>query len=118
MRKTHDTATAPMGVVPVEPRRFKAAEAYRVLAVSTGHITEQDNLLLQAAADDPDETMVMGRKTGYFIKLYAGDSPLNYRHGYSEALNRLIRLAHEAGFQMIELDCDASLIDGLDVFDW
>ncbi|WP_138437949.1 DUF5983 family protein [Marinobacter shengliensis] len=118
MTMTQETATTHTSQVPAFAGIGKVAETYQVLAVSTGHISEQDNLLLLEAANDPDETMVMGRKTGYFIKLYADDTPLNYRHGHSEALKRLIRLALEAGFQMIELDADASMIDGLDVFDW
>lgn len=91
-------------------------ETYSVLAASTGHIELADNGALRVAASQTG--MVMARHTGYFIKLYQNDKAANIRPGYSSSLQKLIEFAHDKGFGMIELDCDAETLEGFDLHDW
>lgn len=114
-----------MSATKAEQSIANSAESYKVLALSTGHITKEDTDALNAAAADPEENMVMKRDTGWFIKLYyvpdISDQHTvnrNMRHGVSPAIKLIIKLAVNAGFQMIEFDGDAGYIDGLPTFDW
>jgi hypothetical protein len=38
--------------------------------------------------------------------------------GHSEALQTLLRLAHERDIRMIRFDCDGDLVAGLETFGW
>jgi hypothetical protein len=96
----------------------KSIETYAVVAMSTGHLTEQDRDALIEAARNTDENMVMERDTGFFVKLMGPDSDHDLRHGHSENLLRIIRWASSAGFGMIEFDRDAPAISCFDFFDW
>lgn len=93
-------------------------EQYRVIAISTGHLTEEDISALEIAADDSDENMVLERDTGFFIKLYEDDEDggINLRHGHSDTIQTLIQWCHAAGFRMIEFDCDAPTLPHFPVF--
>lgn len=91
-------------------------ETYSVLAVSTGHITLADNGALKVAGYQTN--MVMTRSTGFFIKLHQDNREENIRDDYSPSLNKLIEFAFDKGFGMIELDCDAEVLEGFDLYDW
>lgn len=91
-------------------------ETYSVLATSTGHITLADNGALKSAGFKTN--MVMTRNTGYFIKLDQDNKAANIRDDYSYSLKKLIEFAFEQGFGMIELDCDAEVLEGFDLYDW
>jgi hypothetical protein len=104
-----------MSATEAEQSIANSAESYKVLALSTGHITKEDTDALNAAAADPEENMVMKRDTGWFIKLYYVPD-ISDQH--SPAIKLIIKLAVNAGFQMIEFDGDAGYIDGLPTFDW
>lgn len=95
-------------------------ERYLVVAMSTGHLTEADNDVLTAAADDVDESMVMGRDTGFLIKLYKDElsEGLNLHHGHSETIKDIIKWAYERGYQMIEFDSGAEVLPQFPTFDW
>ena len=93
-------------------------EEYKVVTLSTGHLTERDRDLLQEAADDQDETMVISRVYGFFIKLYPDLEPSNFRHGHSESIKEIIRWAHSNGYRMIEFDCDAAMLPQFPVYNW
>ena len=93
-------------------------EAYRVVALSTGHLTIEDRDALQDAADDAEETMVMSRSSGFFIKLCDLADEGDLRHGHSESIKRIIQWAKGLGFQMIELDMDADTLPCFPIYDW
>ena len=87
-----------------------AVETYKVMALSTAHLTEDDIRILTEEANDSDEWMVMQREPGFFIKLYADESDLNYTHGHSQTLKQIIRYAVSHGYEMIEFDRDAAIV--------
>lgn len=92
----------------------QAPETYGVMAVSTAHLTMDDHQHLHAQSEDSN--MVMARDTGYFIKLYQdpehNDSlAMNRSANYSDTLNELIRFAVRNGYQMIEFDADAHILE-------
>lgn len=93
-------------------------ETYRVVAMSTGHLTEGDRDSLTEAASDRAENMVMVRPTGFFIKLYDLADSDDLRHGESEELKRIIQWAKGCGFQLIEFDEAANEISAFPTFDW
>jgi len=95
-------------------------ECYRVVSINSGHLTQADNDALTAAADDVDETMVMSRETGFFIKLYEDEenAGCNLCHGHSETIKVIIQWAHQSGYRMIEFDCDAQVLAKFPVFNW
>ena len=95
---------------------LSARDTYRVVAVSTGHLTSSDMRYLEGVSkyvvDTERDNMVMARDTGWFIKLY--DEPeYNQRVGLSIAANELLKLAHMAGFKMVEFDSEAEVVDGI-----
>jgi hypothetical protein len=85
-------------------------ETYRVMAISSGHLTFEDTQLLDYKANHYAENMVMGRDTGFFMKLYEKDQ-CNDDDSYSESLKDIIRYAVTHGFRMIEFDCDAPVCE-------
>tara|TARA_A100001391_G_scaffold185236_1_gene153724 strand:- start:500 stop:778 length:279 start_codon:yes stop_codon:yes gene_type:complete len=91
-------------------------ETYSVLALSTGHIEESDNVALKAAAYQTN--MVMVRNSGYFIKLYQDEKASNIRPSYSYSLQKLIEFALDKGFGMIELDSAAEALEEFTLHDW
>lgn len=91
-------------------------ETYNAVALSTSHITEDDNGALRVASFQGN--MVMERESGFFIKLYMDEPAHNFREDYSESLKNVIRFAFDNDFQMIELDSDAEAIEELDQHDW
>ena len=92
-------------------------EEYKVVAMSTSHLTEEDRDLLVEAVNDADQ-MVLERETGFFIKLFDEEVPHNYRHGHSETIKDIIRWAHDSGYRMIEFDSDAEVLNQFPVFEW
>lgn len=92
-----------------------APETYAVMAVSTAHLSVDDHQRLSEQGRLGN--MVMTRDTGYFVKLYfmgdLGESVArNASTSYSGTLNALIGYALRNGYQMIEFDDDAALLDG------
>ena len=92
-------------------------EQYKVVVMSTAHLTEDDtNSLTQAILDG--ESMVLERDSGYFIKLYCDNLPDNYRHGHSDSIKAIIQWAFRNEFSMIEFDRDADIIEQFQVYEW
>lgn len=93
-------------------------ETYRVVALSTAHLTQADIQALGASVDRGDPK-VLKRESGFFIKLYRGEyESKNYRHGHSMALKQIIHWALMNGFEMIEFDNSADASDRFPTFDW
>jgi len=112
--------------LPQEEKPEPTMETYTVLALSTGHITKEDNNLLHSIThrhpytlDHPLRNMIMERDEGYFIKLYDHDPGLNQYPGISEALQKIMDFAYRQGHRLIELNCDAPDYPELfETFDW
>jgi len=94
-------------------------DQYRTIGISTAHITATDAQRL----DIVDHPRLLARDTGAFIKLLpmvdddtdtlAGQFP-----GFSDAFYQVLATALAAGYQMVELDADATQYDHLPVFEW
>jgi hypothetical protein len=96
-------------------------DQFKAICLSTAHLTKEDYDLLGSLACEHGESMHMDRDTGFFIKLYeedGSDESLNTRKDYSGSLNRIVREAAEAGFRMIEFDCDAEVCEAFPTFEW
>jgi len=103
--------------INTDSKGIAPTEDYKVVVLSTAHLTEEDrDALAEAVADG--EQMVLQRETGFYLKLYPEDTPDNFRHGHSDSIKNIIRWAHQAGYRMIEFDCDAAVMQGFPVFDW
>ena len=92
-------------------------EEYKVVAMSTAHLTEEDRDALVDAANDGDQ-MVLQSQNDFFIKLNTEESQSNYRHGHSETIKDIIRWAHQSGYRMIEFQCSGQVLPQFPVFDW
>lgn len=92
-------------------------EEYKVVALSTGHLTEADRDALADAINDGDH-MVLQRESGFFLKLYEENTCLNLCHGHSESIKEIIQWAHKAGYLMLEFDADAMVLPQFPVYDW
>jgi len=92
-------------------------ETYTAVAMSTGHLSEEDKALLSKQAKDPGCSRIMEREYGFFIKVPGEPADVGYNliEGGSKELNRIIIWAMGCGFQMIEFDADANYIDGFAV---
>ena len=91
-------------------------ETYQVVALSTSHFEQDDSGALRIAAFQTN--MVMERESSFFLKLHMDDLAGNIRSDYSPSLRKVIEFAYNNGFQMIELDSDAGVIQELDQHDW
>ena len=93
----------------------------KYLDLSTAHITADDSQKLS----DPDVFGEAGLSVyendyGWFIPVSGYDDLVAkvQQAGMSEAFVELIRLCKAQGIELIRLDCDAPVIEGLPVFDW
>jgi hypothetical protein len=100
------------------------AEEYRAVAINIAHLTKADTKAFDLAISG-GETMLMKREYGYFLKLFEHDEGYcfaegtgNNRHGVSDQCKAIIEWAYNAGYRMIEFDCDAPAIDLFPVFEW
>jgi len=92
-------------------------ESYKVVVLSTSHLSKKDVEALDHAISDGDN-MVLKRMTGFFIKLYPSNTASNFRHGHSESIKKLISWALNKGYQMIEFDCDGNLVPQFPTYEW
>lgn len=86
-----------------------SSDQYKVLSVSVAHLerddSDHDDLdTLDRLADEPECNMIMGRETGWCVKLYADEQGENKYAGMSDAFHAILRAAHQAGYRMVEFD--------------
>lgn len=83
---------------------MRTHEQYKTLCISTGDISAEDLNNLKHI----DSQMIMERDTGFFIKLYDEEE---YNNDEFQSLSFktmvIIHAARDAGFRVIEIDCDA-----------
>lgn len=91
-------------------------ESYKVVSLSTGHMSHEDSQKLDLIARTSG--MVHARDSGFFIKLYADNLENNYIESCSKAFNEVIKFAFNNGFEMIEFDEAAPDLTGFATFDW
>lgn len=100
-----------------------SSDQYKTICISTGHIRSSDAEKLREDGDNPSQNMIMTRDTGFFVKLYSDDHDevrvLEQDYpGYSEAFYNVMKHVKEAGFTLVEFDCDATVYNSLPTFDW
>ena len=99
------------------------ADQYKALALSTGHLRQEDKQILTNMAFNTG--MITERDTGWFIKLFElmgniAESASVWEENYpfiSEHLRHIFMGAYLAGYRMIEFDSDADTIEGLIVYE-
>ncbi len=92
-------------------------DSYRVISISTAHLSPGDIIGLDSLANDSECQMVMKRDTGYFVKLYDDIETNNGFIGHSDSFDNIVINAYEAGYRMIEFDCDATIYACLPAFE-
>lgn len=107
----------PSGQAEKGRKEIMKLEIEKVLVVSTAHITEQDNHLLQISAD---ETIIV-YDCEYFYLIYLAENILeSIGEVFSPAFKKLIEFAktHKEGFTHLKLDRDGETLEGFEEFDW
>ena len=90
---------------------------YRVIVLITAHLTSDDNEWLDIQSSVASR--IIARSGGYLIKLPSDDvDDFMSDHSFSENLQQIINWGINAGFGMIEFDCDADIQPHLPVYDW
>ncbi|MFA0809315.1 DUF5983 family protein [Microbulbifer epialgicus] len=92
-------------------------ENYKVVAISTGHLSIEDRDTLIEAGNNGDQ-MVMQRDSGFFLKLFEDETLNRGRFGNSETMENIIQWAYKANYRMIELDSCAEAVPHFPIFDW
>lgn len=110
-------------ITDAQPDLPDTVEVYAAVAMSTAHLTEEDVATLTQSARDPEESRVLMRPTGFMLKLgntvpEDGEQDFDSGLGHSDTLVRIIRWAKHLGFQLIEFDGAADVIDGFPHNEW
>lgn len=87
-----------------EDELASSSEQYKTLAVSTGHLADEEHAILDRLANDIDCNKIAGRETGWFVKL--AESP-SQNLGYdrmSDKFHSILLVALNAGYRMVEFD--------------
>jgi hypothetical protein len=104
-------------LINVQKELLASKDTYKVISISTSHISNEDRIKLDVYSNDKNCNMIMNRDSGWFIKLY-DDESANEEHGLSAPLTTLLNVCLNLGFRMIEFDCDATVYESLASFDW
>lgn len=93
-------------------------DQYKVIGISTGHLSEEDKIKLNEMAHNSNCGMVTGRDTGWFIKLYnETEYNTDLFSGFSEQAKKLLDTVHKSGFTMVEFDNDATVYEAFKLFE-
>ncbi len=88
-------------------------DQYQTVVMSTAHLSVNDQTALDQLSANTQLGLVMKRDTGWFIKL--NDEVMLYER-LSDHLNALISQVLNAGYQMIEFDCDGRVYQHIKAF--
>lgn len=104
---------------------LKLTESYKTAVISTAHVTAADSERLPIACFDPltDRGLnwVHGTQYGWIVR--AGMRGSDWKeelseYGISKEAISNIQAILDAGFDAVQFDCDAELVDGLPAWDW
>jgi len=100
-----------------------AFETYKLLDISTAHITREDDIFLKLEARTPVSFpgSVHEVDHGFFIWLCGQEISTEgfvWEDAISEAFKKIIELAVDLNIEYIRLDSDGKVYDGLEIFDW
>lgn len=99
----------------IEKELAATEDNYKVIGISTCHLSKADQVSLDELAQDEQCNMVMKRDTGWFVKLYE-EKEYNDGHAVSDNLKALLGFCFNAGYRMIEFDADASQYEYLTLY--
>ncbi|MFA6132584.1 MAG: hypothetical protein WC869_01055 [Phycisphaerae bacterium] len=101
---------------------------FKVLDVSTAHVTQHDTEILKGHVDDAPEVhpqVIMSYEHGFFVSSWHNftDNPEKFEEqlldlGHSPSYVNLMRVAFELGVKWVNLDCDAETYDFLPTHEW
>ncbi len=100
-------------------------ESYKTAVISTAHVTAKDSELLPVVCFDPltDRGLnwVHGTQYGWIVR--AGMRENDWKeelreYGISEETISNIQTIVDAGYDSVQFDCDAELVDGMPAWDW
>lgn len=89
----------------------------KILTISTAHITEETNIILQNAEFN-NLCLSVYQKECYGYWIYIGKSAKIYREVIPEDLLDCIEFARQNDCQWLCLDCDAKETSELPTYDW
>ncbi|CRJ41703.1 Uncharacterised protein [Salmonella enterica subsp. enterica serovar Typhi] len=104
---------------------LKFTEVYKTAVISTAHVTAADSERLPIACFDPltDRGLnwVHGTQYGWIVR--AGMRGSDWKeelseYGISKEAISNIQAILDAGFDAVQFDSDAELVDGLPAWDW
>ena len=104
---------------------LKFTEVYKTAVISTAHVTAADSERLPIACFDPlthrGLNWVQGTQYGWIVR--AGMRGSDWKeelseYGISKEAISNIQAILDAGFDAVQFDCDAELVDGLPAWDW
>lgn len=100
-------------------------ESYKVAVISTAHVTHADSEIMPTICFDPitdrGHNWIHGAEYGWIVRagLHAEAWKESLREaGISWSAIENIEKVLNAGFQVVHFDCDAEIIDGLQVWEW
>jgi hypothetical protein len=91
-------------------------EGYKLLALSTGHLTEAVSKLLTAAPEDAG-VLVAPFEYGFFVSAKLAPDPENGPAEYA-SLWAVCAFARAQGYQYVLLDRDAEVVPELEAYEW
>lgn len=92
-------------------------QTFSCVDASTGHITEQDNELLQK--DDLPGLIVYPYDYGFFVYLSEDETKESIlSSGFSGGFVYLFEQARDTGAKFLNLDCDGPIYPELPQFNW
>lgn len=104
---------------------LKITESYKTAVISTAHVTAADSERLPIACFDPltDRGLnwVHGTQYGWIVRagMRGNDWKEELRdYGISQEAISNIQAILDAGYDSVQFDCDAELVDGMPAWDW
>lgn len=93
-------------------------EIEKNLVVSTSHITQEDNLLLEDIAQQNNGLIVYG--TEYWVMVYVGQASTPNLDRFSPAFRELFSFAqkHEEEFTFLKFDNSGEELENFPTFEW
>lgn len=101
---------------------LKITESYKTAVISTAHVTAADSERLPIACFDPlTDRGLNGTQYGWIVR--AGMRGSDWKeelseYGISKETISNIQTILDAGYDSVQFDCDAELVDGIPAWDW
>ena len=97
---------------------------YKMLDISTGHITEKDvKFLLAVDPDSADAPIVKTYEEGFIVSVSSDEASFKvdlkaWGKVYSKSFCKIIKRTHELGCAFVQFDQDGMIYKDLKLFNW